>query len=273
MTDTVWRLSGSIGDVEPESPELIPQVMTQGIGFPLREVDGVPPEGTADLYNPDTVAAGNFMSFMGDWTVGLYYFPGSVVFEAGWTMVANKVTTDYPSPQTVGSPRWISGFGESPAWTIDNAVSSEVQSGQRYTPSSDGYVTSLRIWVESNNTDVTYEVWLVDDPLGDPQIRVIAPEQNYTNTGWNTIQANATLVLEGSTFSLLKIARDRAGSATFTGDWAYLTPNVGDPNPAAGTIVHRRNVGALPAYAIQARRSRHRAGNRIELLYCRWKPQ
>ena len=43
MSDTKWRISGGLG--EPEDPA---QVMTQGLGFPLRPVDGVPSEGSQE---------------------------------------------------------------------------------------------------------------------------------------------------------------------------------------------------------------------------------
>ena len=52
MSDTQWRLSGAMGDVAPQPNvpvDVKRQMMTQGIGFPPRPVDNVPPQDSGEF--------------------------------------------------------------------------------------------------------------------------------------------------------------------------------------------------------------------------------
>ena len=99
MSDTKWRISGGIG--EPGDPA---QVMTQGLGFPLRPVDGVPRENVDDGIQGYIIAEGIFMQWVGPYQAGLLYPIGSVVMDGGWTMIALVHTVTKPAPEPEGTP-------------------------------------------------------------------------------------------------------------------------------------------------------------------------
>ncbi|MGB5663030.1 hypothetical protein, partial [Eudoraea sp.] len=48
----------------------------------------------------------NLMAWRGAYVSGESYQKGDVVFGDGWTMTANKDTSEYPFPQTVADSAW-----------------------------------------------------------------------------------------------------------------------------------------------------------------------
>ena len=96
MSNTKWRFSGGLGE-----PEVVNQVMTQGLGFPLRPVDGTP-SGLVD-FDDYEIAEGLFLQWCGPYQAGLLYPVGSVVTDSGWTMIANVTTVTKPAPAALST--------------------------------------------------------------------------------------------------------------------------------------------------------------------------
>ena len=86
----LWRISGALGiDPNPTDPNT-QEVLTQGLGFPLRPIDNVPSPNSPPL--DGFVAEGLLMQYMPQWQEGLIYPKGAVVDNSEWVMVANKPT-------------------------------------------------------------------------------------------------------------------------------------------------------------------------------------
>ena len=153
MANNLYRLSGGLGLEEPIIPG--DQVMLQGIGFPLRPVDNVIPEGAPDL--DDIVAKGIFMSWMGNWEQGLIYPKGAQVRDGTFIMLSNTQTFERAAPQ----PDGVASFGL-PAYApeaIDPSNVSSIECGHTYTFTDEGWIKQLRVWVPALSTsDVGYRV-------------------------------------------------------------------------------------------------------------------
>lgn len=218
MSDTEWRLSGGIGtvDVAPEIDDPTPQTMLQGIGFPLRPVDGVPPQASGEQFPAGTVAEGLFMQFMGNWEAGLWYPKGAVCNAGdGWTMVANKLTLDDPQPAPIAAPEYIL-FSFAPT-TQSNL--SQVRSGMTVTLVKSGWIKKLRVWVPAQSDDITYRLITVN--ITDPDNPVTTTYELPTlNTGAWTIVATANEVREAGNVFLIYLSALNSGADTVvTGGW------------------------------------------------------
>ena len=177
------------------------------------------------------------MEFITPWVQGNTYYPQQTVLVDGWTMCANKETTEYPTPIPTGDPAWVSGEGDNPAWSSSSDVSTQLQYGQRYTIASDGYIVGGRFWVDAVDPNITYSVWVVADPLGSAAFEELLPELSPTVIGWNTIPSSANLIAAGITFDVIVRKSDKTTETSDTTQYDYLTPN-NEAVPLDGQIVH-----------------------------------
>ena len=218
MTDTTWKLSGAVGDVEAEPP-LFPQHMTQGIGYPLRPVDGVPPVNSGDVFAGGVVAEGLFMQFMDKgYEAGKYYAKGSVVIGEGFQMVATTFTLDYPFPVTTEAASY-----SKPAFTPAGVPSdeSQVNSGQVFTLTSGGYVKGIRVWVPELTVDTNYRVIIAD--VTDPEniVTRTIEEPVLTAGQWTVIEQANTIAQAGTIWRVWLDALNSGASNQVTGGWSY----------------------------------------------------
>jgi hypothetical protein len=177
------------------------------------------------------------------WVNGGQWVPGTYqqfdqVRENGWTMIANKVTSDYPSPQQVGSPFWTYE-GAAPT-TDDNA--NQIISGQRYTNTTIGFqIERYRLYTF---VDQQYDAFLVVDPLGIP---IVTPLVSFTapTTGWIEFSVSPIIIPPGTTFdlSVATIEPDPAPTP-IQATYNYLTPQ-NPVIPTAGQIQHSRGQSDL----------------------------
>lgn len=211
MSDTKWRISGGIG--EPDAPA---QVMLQGVGFPLRPVDGVPSTGTdfGDLI----VAEGLFLQWMGPYQAGLLYPQGSVVTDGGWTMIANVHSVTKPAPVPEGNPTWT--LPTTPAF-VEQSDESVVYSGHLYEFNESGWVRGLRVWVSELTVDTNYRIVVID--LTDPNkpITISREEPVLVEDEWKTIALGDRLVIAGQKYLVYIDALNSGGDTGVTGGWSY----------------------------------------------------
>ena len=228
MTDVTFRLSGGVTPeytVEEMRSSGV-QVIPQGIGFPDAPVSNVPSEELDDVLNSDSVATGLFMSWMGPWVEGLFYPRGSVVAGDGWQMVANTLTLEYPFPQSNGAPSY--GL---PSFTPATQNSeSTVASGHKYTFSTSGWLTSLRVWVPATGGNINYRVLIVD--VTDPAVPVTSVIEDPTLTAgqWTNLAFGQRLVPSGTILNIVVEALNSGGDTIVTGGWAFLGNSSGQPS-------------------------------------------
>ena len=227
MSDTQWKLSGAVGNVElPEN--LDPQHMTQGVGFPLRTVAGVPPVDTGDTINPDTVDSdSDFMTFYKEgWQQGKAYTAGSVVTNGLFTMVANKLTFDNPYPTPDGNPTFtIPAFA--PTTQSNTSV---VTSGHQWTLTEDTLIDEVRVWVPSISATTFYKVTLLIQVPGQVDPSGVTFDNPLLVPGEFTIVSKTLYLLPvGTVLTAVLEAIETAGGNTVQGQWQRVLEGIGVP--------------------------------------------
>ena len=171
------------------------------------------------------------------WVQGNTYYPQQTVFNDGYLSVANKVTTDHPTPQTIGLPVDVYQ-GTSPTTPI---LAKQIVSGQRYGVANAVQINALRVNVQTGNH---YTVFIIIDPLGIPLITPIA-DFEAISTGWAAVNLRRQIIPSGTVFDILQVASEPDPTpTTFNGNWDYNTPqNPASPN--AGEIVQARSEASF----------------------------
>lgn len=224
MSNTEWSLAGKVGDISPEDvpPPFEPQVMTQGIGFPLRQVSGAPPEDSGQIFNPETVAAGVNMIYCQNWEQGKAYFPGYVTSDGTWVMIANTPTLENPIPKPDGSPTY--GLPAYAPATQSN--SSVVYSGHLYTFTQDVIIREIRVWVTQLTGDTNYRVIGVYNFTGGQPPRAFTLEEPVlTEDAWQTISLPQQLMPTGGSLFIYIDALNSGSDTPVTGGWSYQGQN------------------------------------------------
>jgi hypothetical protein len=226
MSDTKWRISGGLG-----VPDLPGQVMTQGLGFPLRPVDGVPAQDTGESLEGIAIAEGLFMQWMGSFQAGLVYPEGSVVLDEGWTMIANVTTVTKPAPQPVGDPTWA--LPDVPAFIAESNLS-VVYSGHKYTFSESGWIKGLRVWAPELTPDTHYRVIIADVTDPNKIVTSIIDNPVLAEDAWQTVALSNQLIPAGTVLRVYLDALNSGADTTVNGGWTYNgTDNAGNP-PLSG---------------------------------------
>jgi hypothetical protein len=211
MADTKWRISGGIG--EPETPA---QVMTQGLGFPLRPVDGVPPQDTGDQFDDLLVAEGIFTQWMGAYIPGPIYPMGSIVLDGDWTMVANQPTVTKPAPVPDGTPTF--SLGDTPPF-VEGSDLSVVYSGHEYTFLEGGWVKQLRVWVSELSATTNYRFVVTD--ITDPNniYDLVQEEPVLVADEWTPVRFAQKIVRAGDVWLVKLDALNSGADTVVAGGW------------------------------------------------------
>jgi hypothetical protein len=211
MSDTKWRLSGGLGE-----PEEAAQVMTQGLGFPLRPVDGTPPQDSGEIVEGIDVAEGRFMQWMGAYQPGLLYPRGSVVLDGKWTMISNVHTVTKPAPEPVGDPTW--SLGDTPAFVTESNLS-VIYSGHIYAFSSGGWVSALRLWVPELSATTNYRVVITDITDPNALFNVVMEEPVLVAGEWTVVRLAQKIVREGTVWEVKLDALNSGADTVVAGGW------------------------------------------------------
>jgi hypothetical protein len=162
---------------------------------------------------------------------GSTYDPGSMVLDDGWTMVANKQTSERASPQPTGAEFYLYQ-GTSPAAAV---TAKQIIFGNKYTFGKSGYLNGYRIYAVSGNV---YAVSSVQYPSEGPAIFTPILTFTATTTGWTEITTVPVIIFEGTVFDLFAVVQEPDPTPTvFTGNWSYFTPNNAGV-PVSGQISH-----------------------------------
>jgi len=140
------------------------------------------------------------------------------VYDAGWTRVSNKPTTERAAIQPRGEPFYVFDG----TYADQQYVAKQVIFGNRYTLPEDGFFNGYRLDAIAGNE---YSIYLVLDPLGAGQIDLI---QTVTATESGILQFGVvpTFITAGVSFDLAAIVREPDPvPTTFNGDWDYGVQN------------------------------------------------
>ena len=174
----------------------------------------------------------------GSWQPGSYTECSQVV-DNGWLSIANKTTSDRPQPQPQGSPFWMSGLGDTPAWATPSDTASQIVTGQRITLPTDRLMVGWRASFPVADPSVEYSVYTVEDPLGARIPNVVLSSFVPTQTGWQTVAIQAALLADGNVYDLLLVTNALSTPTQWSADWDYKRKN--DSGISDGEIWHHSN--------------------------------
>jgi hypothetical protein len=219
-----WRLAGAFGiDPDPTNPS-VQETMFQGIGFPLRPVDGTPPTASPEIDN-SAVAQGSPMQWMGAWNSGIYYPKGAFVRDGTVAAVANKLTLEKPAPvpdpadpETTGLPDpWVGVTTQSNTFPIE--------SGQIYTFSQDGWIKELKVYAPEVTADTHYRVVVVDLTDPDSPVTTVIDNPRVVEDEWSVVAFFDAVVKAGNVLGISLNALNSSASTNIAGDWRYSGPS------------------------------------------------
>ena len=225
VSDTKWRLSGGLGE-----PEIAAQVMTQGVGFPLRPVDGVPAQDSGENLEGLLIAEAIFMQWAGDYQAGWIYPTGFVVLDDGWTCISLVANVTKPAPQPVGDPTF--SLPTTPAFLEESDLST-VHSGHEYTFTQSGWLRTARAWVTELSPTATYRVIFAD--VTDPNaIKTSVIEGPVLDEGaWKAVAFTQQLVESGTVLRVYLEALNSGSDTAVNGGWRCNgSDNNGAPFPS-----------------------------------------
>ena len=168
------------------------------------------------------------MYWSGPWAAGDYE-ANEVVTDSGWTMIANKLTSERPAPQPIGDPV----FGYSGTDPTSQQTASQVIFGSRYTAQQNVFLNAYRVYTIAGNA---YRVFSV---FGG----VISEIASFTaaQTGWISQPWNRTIVPMGSQFDLLATVSEPDPTPTvWNANYDYDTPN--NPGTPASGVIEQANT-------------------------------
>lgn len=237
-THNLWRIPGAMGiNPNPTDPRN-QEVLTQGIGFPLRPIDNVPSPESPDFST--FVAQGSGVQFFRQgWEEGKLYPEGSMLTNGIFTMIANKLTLDNPYPVPDGTPTFTL-----PTYVpLTESDLSVIYSGHTWTFTENVLIKALRIWVTEVTADTNYRVVIIRTFLDSDPVTTVIEEQILTTGDWTTIALLNELVVAGTTLLIYIDALNSGSSNEVTGGWNYTgQDNIAPPAQAAWNQNNARTV-------------------------------
>jgi len=180
--------------------------------------------------------AGSFMVWKNKWLQDTYY-ENDVVRDETWTMIANKTTTDRPSPQPYGDQTFI--LSDTPTWATQS-ITDVVRTGLRISNLTKAYdVSSIRVWLPSVSASVNYRVIMEDNITG-----LIKFGQSFTgdilgSPGWLTATIDRVWLVPSDDITIWLTMENIASTTTFNHPWDYIGESNQDNNPGNGNIETR----------------------------------
>ena len=178
----------------------------------------------------------------GQWTPQQYRICDQVL-DDGWLAIANKTTEDRPAPQPQGNPVWLSGLGDTPAWSTPSDTATSVMTGQRVTMDTTRIFTAWRVWFPVADSTVEYSLLFIRDPLGAEIVNVEFSGFVASETGWRTVTIQPFFVSNGEVFDVLLITHALTTPTQWGSTWDYKRKN--DSGISDGEIWHHSNGSTM----------------------------
>lgn len=235
-TNNDWRLAGAFG-IEPDPTDSnIQEVITQGIGFPLRPVSGVPRTIQPEI-PPGALAIGVPLQWMGAWDSGSFYPQGSFVNDGLWTAIANKLTLSRPSPEPIVNDPPTHGLPSfSPAMQTNSSV---VLSTHTVVFSKDGWAKELRVWVPAAGVGISYSLVVtnITDPENPIAINISLPA--LTAGQWTDVGQLNKAIIAGDEYVFKLESINATTDTQINGNWFFL-----------GTSLDQTTSGDLETWSV-----------------------
>ncbi len=184
------------------------------------------------------VQINDYMQFIDPYVPGDTYYSQQTVLVDGWTMAANKTTSDYPAPTVIGSQfNFYNGVNSTSTDTVKQVIQ-----GNRYSNPTNSY--QILSYFVYTITGQDYDVYMVKDPLGD-KILTNLNSFEASNTGWQKFNVTPVIVEAGTVLDLVAVTTEPADTpVTVDAQYSYNTPQ-NHRVPATGEIVQSRGTPEL----------------------------
>lgn len=182
-----------------------------------------------------TPATGGGIRWVDGYVVDSDRRQGDMVRDEGWLMIANKDTSDRAAPVAAGTEAYESGYATTPTWLENLILDTFFITGQRYTFSTLVWLSSVRYWYPSSERQLTFELWLVTNPLVSPGIsQVFGPFLPSADPAeeWNEFKLSPVPINAG-VLDVVLVAKPNPIPVTVIGTWDQQ--NV-DTAPIAGKM-------------------------------------
>lgn len=177
-------------------------------------------EGTWDAAHDPLPPVGVSIS---SYTPGTY-FKNQQVYDEGWTVIANKTTTDRAAPQQDGDEQY--DLDPTPVWNYNN-YNGVVESGREWATSEPITVIGYQVWVPVLTPDTNYVIKVYSYPVGKPEeiITEQVAEPILAADQWSTVAVKRTIVLANTVIGVIIDALNSGSSTPITGGWARAANN------------------------------------------------
>ncbi|TDI74586.1 MAG: hypothetical protein E2O82_03645 [Betaproteobacteria bacterium] len=173
------------------------------------------------------------MDWKGPWQAGSYK-SNQVVNDQGWTMIANKETTERAAPQSDGDSSW--SLSDNPTWQGDVANPLAIQ-GLRFTVGSElATIDGFRFWRSQNTGNETYAYTIQD--ITDPTKKTTLGSGFIPGgpVGWVEVNLEGSFFQEGQIIDIKFSTQVSTNSSAWLHTWTLQ--DVGGGLPASGTYTN-----------------------------------
>lgn len=199
--------------------------LTEGIGFPLRQVDvGGSGSGSTAMF------------WRGPYQDNVSYDAGQVVTSLNWLMIANKTTSDRPDPQALGVPEW--GATDSPTFATQSNTTL-ILSGNSYSFTESGWAETVRVWPPAIGANISYNLRLETTQFG-VTTKLNVPLSGLIANQWNEIAVQRLIISAGASVRVTLEALNSSATTSWNGTWAYSGTSASN---APGDKSWNRNSG------------------------------
>jgi hypothetical protein len=177
---------------------------------------------------------GSGMVWFNNWKPGTYA-EQSTVIDNGWSMVANKTTSDRPRPTITGDPE----FTQPDDQVFDDFSNASVNYiGMFFTAVESGYIDRVRVFMNSGmiaTSEFYAAIINVTDPENFIYYEIEIPADSLPNT-WIEIEIPLIQVKAGDTFKCYQASWNDSGHAIWEEPWVYKGAQASPFTPGAGEI-------------------------------------
>jgi len=169
------------------------------------------------------------VEWSGLWVDGTYIV-NEMVRDDRWTMIANKTTTDRPSPQPVGAPERDT---ENAVFAEISAPLEVVKVSHTYTMTQAGWMTGVYIKVPTYSSNLISKVVATNETSGQS---IIIPNPVLADGEWTLVRADSSITEIGDVIRIDLTTYDSDVTQGISGNWlSSISPTSG--TAASGGII------------------------------------
>jgi len=184
----------------------------------------------------------NAMLWTGKWVEGTFE-QYEVTRDESWTMIANKTTSDRPSPQPFGEDSYL--LPTVPVWSPQSS-SDVIWTGLRISNLVNSYlINSIRVWLPIVTSSVDYRVIIKDNITDQLSIGQIFTGDILPVAGWLTTHIEPVWLLPNDDITIWLLTENTSGTSSFNHTWGYIGDSTPNDNPGLGNVENRRQQRIL----------------------------